>query len=479
MVGKLLTVDVADKVAALGCFVGLEEYTELGEGVCERLLLGHRQIRLDGLREISESDALVLSSYRYGLKFDGLERFGRSAGHIALAECLVRQGGHLDFPRLRELPAEIAAVFSGSRGCLDLEQIRELSEEVTVHLGRCRGTLNLETLERLSPLSAVHLSALGDRLLLTASVRRVYERALRASSRVRVDGEADSVASECLPLSWPFSDSEAVEGQELFASALERELELTNEIGMKFRLIPPGTFLMGSPEDEERRWSDEHQHEVTLTRAFYLGIYPVTQAEWTSVMGSNPSWFSSSGDGSDEVSGQDTSRFPVESVSWDDAQDFLGKLNASYGMSGIRYRLPSEAEWEYACRAGTTSPFSFGGVLQGDQANCDGNYPYGTSSEGPYLERTSAVGSYSSNGFGLYDMHGNVWEWCQDWYGKDYYSSSPSEDPAGPSSGSSRVLRGGSWDRYAGHCRSALRSNLDPAGSNYGRYGFRVLCELS
>jgi formylglycine-generating enzyme required for sulfatase activity len=276
----------------------------------------------------------------------------------------------------------------------------------------------------------------------------------------------------------PFSAAEALSSQQSLSSSLGREVELTNGIGMKFRLIPPGTFLMGSPEDEEDRDEDEYQHEVRLTRAFYLGVYPVTQAEWTSVMGSNPSWFSSSGDGSDEVSGQDTSHFPVEQVSWDDAQEFLGKLNASHGMSGVRYRLPSEAEWEYACRAGTISPFSFGNVLNGDKANCDGDFPYGTSSTGPDLGRTSVVGSYGANGFGLSDMHGNVDEWCQDWYGGDYYSSSPSEDPAGPSSGSSRVLRGGSWLYSANFCRSAYRNHGAPAYSDHD-HGFRVLCELS
>jgi formylglycine-generating enzyme required for sulfatase activity len=269
----------------------------------------------------------------------------------------------------------------------------------------------------------------------------------------------------------PFSAAEALSSQQSLSSSLGREVELTNGIGMKFRLIPPGTFLMGSPGDEERRSSSEHQHEVTLTRSFYMGVYPVTQGEWTRVMGSNPSRFKS-------VSGQNTSRFPVESVSWKDAQKFLGKLSASHGMSGVRYRLPTEAEWEYACRGGTTSPFSFGNVLNGDKANCDGNSPYGTSSTGPFLGRTSVVGSYEANGFGLYDMHGNVWEWCEDWWGGDYYSSSPSEDPAGPSSGSSRVLRGGSWRDGARSCRSAVRVRYVPAGRR-DIYGFRLLCELS
>jgi formylglycine-generating enzyme required for sulfatase activity len=284
----------------------------------------------------------------------------------------------------------------------------------------------------------------------------------------------------------PFSADIAIAFQNSFASSLGREVEITNGIGMKFRLIPPGTFLMGSPDREQDRSSSEHQHEVTLTRAFYMGVYPVTQREWTSVMGSNPShfqtrqsllsrWFSS-----EQIENENVD-FPVECVSWNAAQEFLGKLNASHGMSGVRYRLPTEAEWEYACRAGTTSPFSFGGVLQGDQANCDGRYPYGTSSKGPYLERPSAVGSYEANGFGLHDMHGNVWEWCQDWYDGDYYSSSPSEGPAGPSSGSSRVLRGGSWrNNPAAVVRRTATTTVLPASRYYFFYfGFRVLCELS
>lgn len=246
--------------------------------------------------------------------------------------------------------------------------------------------------------------------------------------------------------------------------------EIENRIGMRFRLISPGTFLMGSPEDEGNRSSDERQHEVTLTRPFYMGVYPVTQGEWTRVMGSNLSYFSSSGRGSDEVSGQDTSRFPVEFVSWNDVQEFLGKLNASHGVSGVRYRLPSEAEWEYACRAGTTAPYSFGSALRDSDAN------YGVA-----VGRPSAVGSYGANDFGLYDMHGNVWEWCQDWYSSDYYSSSASEDPAGPSSGSRRVLRGGSWGDSADHCRSACRGSHFPVGTDrfyIKSFGFRVLCEL-
>jgi formylglycine-generating enzyme required for sulfatase activity len=187
-------------------------------------------------------------------------------------------------------------------------------------------------------------------------------------------------------------------------------------------------------------------------------------------MGSNPSRFKS-------VSGQDTSRFPVECVSWEDCQEFLRKLNAEHGLEGFRYRLPTEAEWEYACRAGTVTPFWFGGELNGQQANCNGNYPYQTG-KGPYLARPSVVGSYGANPFGVYDQHGQVWEWCGDWYDGHYGSSSPVEDPQGASSGSSRVLRGGSWNYYAVLSRSACRNSSEPSNRFY-RIGFRVLCELS
>ncbi len=268
----------------------------------------------------------------------------------------------------------------------------------------------------------------------------------------------------------PFDSRQAAAAQEAWAKHLGVSVEVSNSLGMKFRVIPPGTFDMGSPTSEPKRSNDETLHKVTITQPKLLGVYPVTQGEWTRVMGSNPSHFKS-------VSGQDTSRFPVECVSWEDCQEFLRKLNAEHGLEGFRYRLPTEAEWEYACRAGTVTPFWFGGELNGQQANCDGNYPYQTG-KGPYLERPSVVGSYGANPFGVYDQHGQVWEWCGDWYDGDYDSSSPVEDPQGASSGSSRVLRGGSWFNFAFLCRSADR-RADGPSLRYVNVGFRVLCELS
>jgi formylglycine-generating enzyme required for sulfatase activity len=256
---------------------------------------------------------------------------------------------------------------------------------------------------------------------------------------------------------------------------------VVNSIGMKFALIPAGAFLMGSPPEEKQRSKDEEQHEVEITRPYYLGIFPVTQAQWQAVRGANPSSFCATGAGKDAVTGMSTEDFPVEQVSWEDAAEFLNGLAAlkPEREAGRGYRLPSEAEWEHACRGGASEyqVFHYGNSLSSAQANFNGNYPYGAA-KSPYLERTSKVGSYEPNGFGLYDMHGNVWEWCADWYGNDYYKNSPRRDPAGPAGGSSRVLRGGSWDCFGQRCRSAWRNGSEPA-SRYEYLGFRVVLAAS
>jgi uncharacterized protein (TIGR02996 family) len=199
--------------------------------------------------------------------------------------------------------------------------------------------------------------------------------------------------------------------------------EVVNSIGMRLALIPPGVFLMGSPEEEEGRSEHEGpQYEVEITRPFYMGVFPVTQGQWQAVMGNNPSYFCASGhfSGKDRVKGMNTDDFPVEQVSWKDAVIFLKKLAAlkKEVEAGREYRLPTEAEWEYSCRGGACSsaPFHFGISLSSSQANFNGKYPYGGADKGPYLKRTCRVGSYKPNAFGLFDMHGNVFEWCNDWY---------------------------------------------------------------
>jgi formylglycine-generating enzyme required for sulfatase activity len=203
-----------------------------------------------------------------------------------------------------------------------------------------------------------------------------------------------------------------------------------------FRWCPPGTFMMGSPQDEVGRYDTETLHQVVLSRGFWLLETPVTQAMWASVMGNNPS----------NLKG---SKLPVECVSWNDCQEYIAKLNGlGVAPKGYRFSLPTEAQWEYACRAGTTTAYYFGDTLTKEQANFDGN-------------KTSEVGSYPANAWGLYDMHGNVYEWCMDWYG-DYPSGSVT-DPTGAVEGSDRVLRGGYWNTDAKSCRSALRIDGAPS----------------
>jgi formylglycine-generating enzyme required for sulfatase activity len=236
------------------------------------------------------------------------------------------------------------------------------------------------------------------------------------------------------------------------ASSLVLPNELTNSVGMKFRLIQPGTFMMGSPESELGRGRDERQHQVTLTNLYSMGIYPVTQSEYHQIMGSNPSRFK--GD-----------CHPVEQVSWEDATEFIKKLNglSEERTAGRFYRLPTESEWEYACRAGSSTAYCFGE----DEARL-GEYAWYGANSG---SKTHPVGQKAPNAWGLYDMHGNVWEWCSDWYG-DYPSGSV-RDPKGPSTGSYRVSRGGSWSLGAAHCRSANRCWIGPS-LRYSDLGFRL-----
>jgi formylglycine-generating enzyme required for sulfatase activity len=186
-------------------------------------------------------------------------------------------------------------------------------------------------------------------------------------------------------------------------------------------------------------------------------------------MGGNVSWFSADGFHKDRVKGMDTDDFPLEGQSWEGAVEFCNKLSAlpAEKRAGRKYRLPTEAEWEYACRGGATSstPFHFGNSLSSSQANFNGSYPFGGAAKGPFLLRPCKVGNYTKNAFGLYDMHGNVAEWCSDWYDKDYYEKSPRRDPQGPAKGRFRVHRGGSYGEYDGGraCRSAYRGIVGSA----------------
>jgi formylglycine-generating enzyme required for sulfatase activity len=239
--------------------------------------------------------------------------------------------------------------------------------------------------------------------------------------------------------------------------------EFTNSIGIQFAWIPPGSFWMGGGGGQ----AGDRQAEIP--EGFYLGVYPVTQEQWQKVMGSNPSWFSRRGAGKDKVKGisdKNLAQFPVEQVSFEDVQQFLAKMNAREDYSGWVYRLPTEAEWEYSSRGGASTKeecsYHFyleqpSNDLSSMQANFNGNYPEGRGAKGPYLERTTKVGSYKPNRLGLYDMHGNVWEWCEDLY----------------EGGPARVIRGGSWSKLGCNCQAALRSGGEPALRS-SALGFRL-----
>jgi formylglycine-generating enzyme required for sulfatase activity/tRNA A-37 threonylcarbamoyl transferase component Bud32 len=263
------------------------------------------------------------------------------------------------------------------------------------------------------------------------------------------------------------SPAEVKRSQEAWAKYLGRRVEEEDELApgvrMKFVLVPAGSFFMGSPAGEQDRFPDEVQHEVVIDRPFYLGKYEVAQAQYEAVLGPdrNPSY----------LKGAD---LPVESVSWTEATEYADALTKKR-RDGLVYRLPTEAEWEYACRGGRppSQPFgtSNGTSLSSDQANFVGDLPYGGAVKGKSVGRSTPVGSYPANALGLHDMHGNVWEWCADWYGP--YPAGKATDPAGPADGSSRVNRGGGWSSSARFCRAAGRSMNVPGYRNDG-LGFRL-----
>jgi len=272
----------------------------------------------------------------------------------------------------------------------------------------------------------------------------------------------------------PFDAAKAKEHQADWAKYLGVQVETTNSIGMRFMLIPPGEFDMGSTEAEvaklleqakatnqeswyiERLPSEAPKHRVRITKPFYLAASEVTQAQYERVMGSNPSKF------------KEDTNYPVEMVNWDEASAFCGKLGELPEERSRQraYRLPTEAEWEYSCRAGTTTTWYSGD----DEAGLKEIAWY--SANAGYKTHTHPVCQKTPNAWGLYDMHGNVWELSQNWW-SDYHAAPPLDDPAGPGAGSYRVYRGGSWNNVAGFCRSAYRSSGTPGNRDFS-LGFRV-----
>jgi len=245
------------------------------------------------------------------------------------------------------------------------------------------------------------------------------------------------------------------------------EKTYTNTLGMEFVLIPSGTYTMGSPPKESHRGTSEVRHQVTISKPFYMQTTEVTVKQWYSIMEQRMM-----------VSQKDADNLPITQVSWFDCMKFINRLNK---LGQGKYRLPTEAEWEYAARAGTSTAYSWGDTIDCDKAMYGNNslkenkcQPY-IRSIGLQIDYPAPVKTYTSNSWGLYDMHGNVWEWCMDWYGD--YPKNPVIDPKGPESGHVRIRRGGSWFKYGYSCRSSNRSFGHPA-TRYKTTGFRLVREI-
>jgi len=295
---------------------------------------------------------------------------------------------------------------------------------------------------------------------------RASGRAARAAPPIRVAAVRPEGAGPRVYAEWPFDPEEARRRQEGTAQALglpkEGMIDLGGGVQLEMVLIPAGEFVMGDRDPEHPAWDFNMvpRHRVRITQPFYVSKYEITQRQWTQVMGRNPSRFR----GPDH---------PVEQASWNDCVAFVQKLNAQVDAPGT-FDLPTEAEWEHACRAGTQTSYCFGDLASTDQVNCDGSYARDEGREEIYRGTTLPVGSFPPNAFGLYDMHGNVSEFCKDWYDSQYYEESPTDDPPGPDAGRARSLRGGSWAEPPRNCRSGSRSRLPPKNW-FSFYGCRVV----
>jgi formylglycine-generating enzyme required for sulfatase activity len=299
---------------------------------------------------------------------------------------------------------------------------------------------------------------LGDSVELNVRLVRAAENAGQVIAVAQVAVKKDAQIAKLLgqilaPTAGTTGAGPAASG----ATGAGLSVDLGQGVTLDMVAIPAGEFDMGSSVLEPGRGDDEHMHRVRIAQAFYIGKFEVTQAQWMLVMGANPS------------SKTRDMRGPVTDVSWEECQKFLARLNDIAGdklPQGHRFRLPTEAEWEYACRAGTTTKYSFG-----DDVEKLGMYAWFGDSNGSI----HAVGTKRANPWGIHDMHGNVWEWCQDWFGPyETVGKGAVEDPSGQSSGSYRVLRGGGWYYGAGDCRSARR-NGDAPSSRRGNFGLRVV----
>ena len=411
--------NISDKTAeALGKHGGgilaLNGLTSLSDKAGESLRTHKGGLGLDSLSCLSEACAEALSKYQGShLTLRGLDNLTEKG-----AELLSKYEGDLYFCRLKILEPMAAKFFGNHHGHLCFCNLKKVTKTQAEGLCNHKGTLCLKGLTSVSKETALVL-------------RKIEKAEFAGKVANKITADFKTVAAKLK--------------QEKDAKAKQMEL-VKLSIEKEMVLIPAGTFMMGSPNTEKGRQPNETQHEVTLTNPFYMGKYEVTQEQWESVMGSNPSL--STGN-----------KLPVTQVSWEDCQEFIKKLNASTKGG---YRLPYEAEWEYACRAGTTTAYSYGDNLTKSDANI----------HVLNIWKLAIVGSYNPNAFGVYDMHGNVWEWCEDWYGS--LLDGEVTDPRGSATGEYRVLRGGSFLNYALLARSFNRNYDSPTYRLNPGLGFRL-----
>jgi sulfatase modifying factor 1 len=366
----------------------------------------------------------------------------------------------------KAVPPQTAILLSCSRGQLANESV-QLKHGLFFQavLEGLRG----EAADKKGVVTLDHLAAYAKSR--TREIAEEMETRQQPQSYTNLDGEpivlARVVAKPTVPKLVPSTPTPTKPTEAALRSAGERLVVKTSGIDLQLRWCPAGSFTMGSPASEPHRFEDENQVRVTLTKGFWLGETEVTQEFYESVIGTNPAYFKGA-------------RLPVERVSWEDAVAFCVKLTererAAGRLSGTaEYRLPTEAEWEYACRAGTTTATAFGEALSSEQANFDGEYPYNGASKGPDLRSTREVGKYAANEWGLKDMHGNVSEWCGDWYAdKLKGGTNPFVDTG--TGNEKRTYRGGNWSAGGYWCRSSIRFRESPGfRDSYGYIGFRCL----
>ena len=381
-----------------------------------------------------------------------------ASGAIALPEGGVRAIG----PRIM---AGLAAL--DLRRGEDHESLEAVELRAQSQVGRTKVTAETKASRqgvlRTLPLSAgpLRLSDLATSLDIPATelmrkVREILNLEVRTPSFLLTSSQVERLQTALFGP--PGSASIASAAGQSDSSNVPLRLDLGADVVLELLWVPAGTFSMGSPPCDEGHNDDEVEHRVIIGKPIYLGQHLVSQEQFEQMAGFNPCYFKSS-------------KLPVEMVSWYDSVSFCEQLSEKFGR---RFRLPTEAEWEYACRAGTTTAFSTGATITTQQANFDGWFTYGQIPQGLSRRETTPIGSFPPNPWGFFDMHGNVWEWCSDWYGQ--YESGPVLDPEGPAEGEIRILRGGSWFHSPADCRSAQRDALDP-GRRHSIYGFRVAAD--